>query len=93
MTGFGRASVEAGERRLRVEIRSVNHRGLDLKIRGAELGRLLRRRDRRARCAAAVERGAVTVHVRDESAGGVGRRRRGAGARGVTPCSSGCGRS
>jgi uncharacterized protein (TIGR00255 family) len=69
MTGFGRASVEAGERRLRVEIRSVNHRGLDLKIRGAEadaycgaeIGRAVR---------AAVERGAVTVHVRDES--GVG---------------------
>ena len=51
MTGFGRASVEAGERRLRVEIRSVNHRGLDLKIRGARAGRLLRRRDRRAPCA------------------------------------------
>jgi uncharacterized protein (TIGR00255 family) len=69
MTGFGRASVEAGERRLRVEIRSVNHRGLDLKIRGteadayvgAEIGRAVR---------AAVERGAVTVHVRDESADG-----------------------
>jgi uncharacterized protein (TIGR00255 family) len=68
MTGFGRASVEAGERRLRVEIRSVNHRGLDLKIRGAEadaycgaeIGRAVR---------AAVERGAVTVVVRDESAG------------------------
>ena len=71
MTGFGRASVEAGERRLRVEIRSVNHRGLDLKIRGtesdaycgAEIGRAVR---------AAVERGAVTVNVRDESAAGPG---------------------
>ena len=69
MTGFGRASVEAGERRLRVEIRSVNHRGLDLKIRGtesdafcgAEISRVVR---------AAVERGAVTVHVREEAAGG-----------------------
>jgi len=69
MTGFGRASVEAGERRLRVEIRSVNHRGLDLKIRGtesdafcgAEISRVVR---------AAVERGAVTVHVREETAGG-----------------------
>jgi uncharacterized protein (TIGR00255 family) len=69
MTGFGRASVEAGERRLRVEIRSVNHRGLDLKIRGtesdaycaAEIGRAVR---------AVVERGALTVHVREESAGG-----------------------
>jgi uncharacterized protein (TIGR00255 family) len=69
MTGFGRASVEAGERRLRVEIRSVNHRGLDLKIRGtesdaysgAEIGRAVR---------AAIERGAVTVNVRDEAVGG-----------------------
>jgi uncharacterized protein (TIGR00255 family) len=67
MTGFGRASTDAGERRLRVEIRSVNHRGLDLKVRGsepdaycdAEIGRAVR---------AAVERGAVTVHVRDEAA-------------------------
>jgi len=66
MTGFGRASVEAGERRLRVEIRSVNHRGLDLKIRGAEadaycgaeIGRAVR---------TVVERGALTVLVRDES--------------------------
>jgi uncharacterized protein (TIGR00255 family) len=69
MTGFGRASVEAGERRLRVEIRSVNHRGLDLKIRGtesdaycgSEIGRAVR---------AAVERGAISVNVRDESAAG-----------------------
>jgi uncharacterized protein (TIGR00255 family) len=71
MTGFGRASVEAGDRRLRVEIKSVNHRGLDLKIRGAEsdafcgveIGRSVR---------AAIERGAVTVHVRDEAAGSAG---------------------
>ena len=91
MTGFGRASVEAGERRLRVEIRSVNHRGLDLKIRGAEadaycgaeIGRAVR---------AAVERGAITVHVRDEwraprpasTRGGCARR---------TPCSNASGRS
>src|SRR5262245_23533964 len=69
MTGFGRASVEAGERRLRVEIRSVNHRGPDLKLRGpeadaycaAEIGRAVR---------AAVERGAVTVSVRDEAGAG-----------------------
>src|SRR6186997_1268016 len=69
MTGFGRASVEAGERRLRVEIRSVNHRGLDLKIRGtesdaycgAEIGRAVR---------AAVERGSVMVNVREESPAG-----------------------
>jgi len=73
MTGFGRATVDteggpaAGRGRLRVEIRSVNHRGLDLKIRApqpdafceAELGRAVR---------AAVERGSVTVHIREEAA-------------------------
>jgi uncharacterized protein (TIGR00255 family) len=69
MTGFGRAVVDtaAGRGRLRVEIRSVNHRGLDLKIRApqpdafceAEIGRAVR---------AAVERGSVTVHVREEAA-------------------------
>lgn len=71
MTGFGRASVEAGDKRLRIEIRSVNHRGLDLKIRtrepdaycDSEIGRAVR---------AAVERGAVTVFIREESAGGSG---------------------
>jgi uncharacterized protein (TIGR00255 family) len=77
MTGFGRATVEAGaqgERRLRIEVRSVNHRGFDLKIRmrepdafcEAEIARAVR---------GAVERGAVTVHVREESgradAGGI----------------------
>jgi uncharacterized protein (TIGR00255 family) len=67
MTGFGRASVEVGERRLRIEIRSVNHRGLDLKIRSyapdtfcdAEIARAVR---------TAVERGALTVSIREEAA-------------------------
>jgi uncharacterized protein (TIGR00255 family) len=68
MTGFGRASVDvdADRGRLRVEIRSVNHRGLDLKVRApqpdafceAEIGRAVR---------AAVERGSVTVHIREEA--------------------------
>jgi uncharacterized protein (TIGR00255 family) len=67
MTGFGRAQADAAEGRLRVEIRSVNHRGLDLKVRApqpdayceAEIGRAVR---------GAVERGSVTVHVREEAA-------------------------
>jgi uncharacterized protein (TIGR00255 family) len=68
MTGFGRATVNGGDGRgrLRVEIRSVNHRGLDLKVRApepdafceAEIGRAVR---------AVVERGSVTVHVREEA--------------------------
>jgi uncharacterized protein (TIGR00255 family) len=67
MTGFGRGSADAGERRLRVEIRSVNHRGLDLKIRStepdatcdAEIGRVVR---------GALERGSVIVQIREEAA-------------------------
>ena len=66
MTGFGRASVEAADRRLRVEIRSVNHRGLDIKVRGSELDAYCEVEVARA-IRASVERGAVTVHVRDES--------------------------
>ncbi len=66
MTGFGRATAEAGERRLHVEIRSLNHRGLDLKIRSREpdafcdheIGRAVR---------SAIERGTVVVQIRDES--------------------------
>jgi uncharacterized protein (TIGR00255 family) len=69
MTGFGRASVDVGNRRLRIEIRSVNHRGLDLKIRShapdtycdAEISRVVR---------GAVERGAITVSIRDEAGPG-----------------------
>lgn len=67
MTGFGRGSVDAGERRLRVEIRSVNHRGLDLKIRSGESDAFCDSEIARA-VRAAVERGAVTVLIRDESA-------------------------
>jgi len=67
MTGFGHGSATVGDRRIRVEIRSVNHRGLDLKIRArepdatcdAEIARAVR---------AVVDRGAVTVHLRDDSA-------------------------
>ncbi len=67
MTGFGRGSADAGERRLRVEIRSVNHRGLDLKIRSGESDAFCDSEIARA-VRSAVERGAVTVLIRDESA-------------------------
>ena len=67
MTGFGRGSVDAGERRLRVEIRSVNHRGLDLKIRSGESDAFCDSEIARA-VRGSVERGAVTVLIRDESA-------------------------
>jgi uncharacterized protein (TIGR00255 family) len=68
MTGFGRASADAGDRRLRVEARSVNHRGLDLKIRSAEPDAFCEAEISRA-VRAAFERGAITVHVRSESPG------------------------
>lgn len=70
MTGHGQSAVDvdrssAGATRLAVEIRSVNNRGFDLKIRSdepdahcdAEITRVVR---------AAVERGTVSVSVRTE---------------------------
>ena len=65
MTGYGRASCQVFGRRLVVEIRSVNHRFFDFKLRlpwldaavESLLGATIRRR---------IERGAVTVTVRDE---------------------------
>jgi uncharacterized protein (TIGR00255 family) len=66
MTGFGQGVCQVGGRRLVVEIRAVNHRFFDLKLRlpwsdaamEASLSATLRR---------AVERGALTVQVRDEA--------------------------
>ena len=71
MTGFGRGSAQIGDRQLRVEIRSVNHRGLDLKIRSrepdgyceSEITRMVR---------AGVERGSLSVHIREEAPPGAG---------------------
>jgi uncharacterized protein (TIGR00255 family) len=65
MTGYGRATAERGGRRVTIEIRSVNHRFLDVKVRGAgvepavEDAIVARIRD-------GVERGAVTAVVRLE---------------------------
>lgn len=69
MTGYGRATAD-GDRggisiRLAVEMRSVNHRGFDLKVRSdhpdaycdAEIARAIR---------AVVDRGTVSVGIRDE---------------------------
>jgi uncharacterized protein (TIGR00255 family) len=67
MTGHGRGTAEGGGHRVTVEIRSVNHRFLEVKLRSATL-------DARAEEAvnAAIrkraERGAFTVTIRDESA-------------------------
>jgi uncharacterized protein (TIGR00255 family) len=68
MTGFGRATADRGDRRVRVEVRSVNHRGLDLKIRSPEPDAYCDAEIAKA-VKAAVERGAITVQVRYEDAG------------------------
>jgi uncharacterized protein (TIGR00255 family) len=69
MTGFGRASGEVFGRRAVVEVRSVNHRFLDLKLRLQPpwldpiieqlVGQAVRRR---------IDRGSLVVTIRDEGA-------------------------
>ena len=63
MTGYGRGSAERDDRRATVEIRSVNHRFLDLKLRGAPLDPALEDL-LGARVRKSIERGAVTVTVK-----------------------------
>lgn len=72
MTGFGAAASEAGSGSgLRVEIRSVNHRHLVLKVRLPEsLAALESEIDGRVR--ARCERGSVTVNVAADGAGPAG---------------------
>jgi len=67
MTGYGRGVAERGAVRVTVEVRAVNHRFLDVKLRGAagaavEDAVATRLRER-------LERGAVTATVRLERAG------------------------
>jgi uncharacterized protein (TIGR00255 family) len=75
MTGFGRARASLGERTVVVEIRSLNHRGLDLKLRCVELfiapeieAELLRKVRQR------LVRGSVTISLRDEASDSQGPR-------------------
>jgi uncharacterized protein (TIGR00255 family) len=73
MTGFGRASAALGSRTVCVEIRSLNHRGLDVKVRShdlrlvpeieTEILRVVRRR---------LTRGSVAISVNDETTDGLG---------------------
>ncbi len=73
MTGFGRARASLGQRTVVVEIRSLNHRGLDLKLRCIELQIApeiesgIVRRVRQS-----LVRGSVTISLRDEAADGQG---------------------
>ena len=62
MTGYGRGVADRGELRATVDVRSVNHRFLDLKLRGAQVAAALEDAIG-ARVRAAIERGAVVVAV------------------------------
>jgi uncharacterized protein (TIGR00255 family) len=66
MTGFGRAARDWQGRRLVVEIRSVNHRALDIKLRSRVVGAACEIEILRA-VRAALRRGAVQVSVEEEA--------------------------
>lgn len=70
MTGFGRGVAEQGRTRATVDVRAVNHRFLDLKLRGALAPALEDAISTRVR--GVIERGAITVsaHVVREGGGG-----------------------
>ncbi len=68
MTGHGRGTAERTGRRATVEIRAVNHRHLDLKLRGASLEPSVEER-LTSRLRKDLERGAVTVTVHVERRG------------------------
>jgi uncharacterized protein (TIGR00255 family) len=68
MTGHGRGTAERAGRRATVEIRAVNHRHLDLKLRGASLDPVVEEK-LTARLRKDVERGSVTVTVHLERRG------------------------
>jgi uncharacterized protein (TIGR00255 family) len=65
MTGYGRGVAEREGRRAEVEIRSVNHRFMDIKLRGSPLDAQLEERVS-ARVRERVTRGSITVAIRSE---------------------------
>jgi uncharacterized protein (TIGR00255 family) len=71
MTGYGRGAVERGAVHATVDVRSVNHRFLDLKLRGGQLPAAVEDAIA-ARVRAVIERGAVAIAVdlRGGAAGG-----------------------
>ncbi len=68
MTGYGRGSSEVSGRRVIVEIRSVNHRFLEVKLRGAFAEAGLEQRVT-ALLRTYLDRGALHVTLRDEGGG------------------------
>jgi uncharacterized protein (TIGR00255 family) len=71
MTGYGRGVAERDGRRAEVEIRSVNHRFMDVKLRGAPLDAQLEERVS-ARIRERITRGSITVAIRLEGSGAGG---------------------
>jgi uncharacterized protein (TIGR00255 family) len=67
MTGYGRGLAEREGRRAVVEIRSVNHRFMDVKLRGAPLDAGLEERVA-SRVRERITRGSLTVSIRLEGA-------------------------
>ena len=63
MTGFGSASGQSGDQKWSIEIRSVNARGLDVRMRSPE-GLASLERTLRARVSEGVRRGTVNVGIR-----------------------------
>ena len=68
MTGYGRGTCEVGGRRLVVELRSLNHRFLDVKLRLPWQDAAIDQHITQA-LRAKLDRGVVTVSVRDEGGG------------------------
>ncbi|MGZ3428730.1 MAG: YicC/YloC family endoribonuclease [Polyangia bacterium] len=68
MTGYGRGTCEVAGRRLVVEVRSVNHRFLELKLRMPWSDAALEAHVTAA-IRAKLARGAITINVRDEGGG------------------------
>ena len=71
MTGYGRGVAERDGRRAEVEIRSVNHRFMDVKLRGAPLDAQVEERVS-ARIRDRITRGSITVAIRLEGNGSAG---------------------
>jgi uncharacterized protein (TIGR00255 family) len=72
MTGYGRGVATHGETRATVDARSVNHRFLDLKLRGGIAPAIEEAISTKVR--AAIDRGAVTIAIHLERAGAGGTR-------------------
>ncbi|MFH0901283.1 MAG: YicC/YloC family endoribonuclease [Pseudomonadota bacterium] len=65
MTGYGQATTELGERRIVVDIRSVNSRIFDIKVRTPWADPILEERIIKA-AKTRINRGAVTISLREE---------------------------